>query len=103
TVVGTFSAGGPAAGLAFDGENLWVANGASDSVTKLRASDGAIGQRVFLDRFAHPSAVVFDGANIWAAGTSVFKVRASDGTILANPSIPGRGRKQGVAVGWANV
>ena len=29
-------------GVAFDGANIWVANGGSNTVTKLRASDGAL-------------------------------------------------------------
>jgi DNA-binding beta-propeller fold protein YncE len=52
-------------GLAFDGTNIWVANQGSNSVTKLRASDGA-----YLGNFAvgnRPVQVAFDGANIWVA------------------------------------
>ena len=30
------------AGIAFDGANIWVANGGNNNVTKLRASDGAV-------------------------------------------------------------
>ena len=39
--------------LAFDGANIWVADNASNTVTKLRASDGTC------------NGVAFDGANIW--------------------------------------
>jgi hypothetical protein len=42
---------------------MWVTNSASNSITKLRASDGAN-----LGAFKtgnHPSAAAFDGANIW--------------------------------------
>ena len=104
TVQGPFSAGGPAACLAFDGENIWVANRGLDRLTKLRASDGTKVDTVFLDRFAQPYAVAFDGANIWAVGGfgSVFKVRASDGAILGSPSIGG-GEPQGVAFDGANI
>ena len=69
--------------LAFDGANIWVANAASDNVTKLRASDGAN-----LGTFAvccGPQGVAFDGANIWvtgAANNAVTKLRAGDGATL---------------------
>ena len=48
--------------MAFDGANIWVANSAG-TVTKLRASDGAV-----LGTFAvgtQPYGVAFDGANVW--------------------------------------
>jgi DNA-binding beta-propeller fold protein YncE len=38
-VLGTFPVGNAPAGIAFDGANIWVAN-LSNSVTKLRASEG---------------------------------------------------------------
>jgi len=41
TVLGTFAVGSGPDGLAFDGENIWVANVDSNTVTKLRARDGA--------------------------------------------------------------
>ncbi|MCH7979447.1 MAG: hypothetical protein IH935_10780 [Acidobacteria bacterium] len=53
--------------VAFDGTNIWVANGVTNNVTKLRASDGAN-----LGSFAvgnDPTGVAFDGANIWVANT----------------------------------
>ena len=39
--LGTFKVGGSPFGVTFDGKNVWVSNGASNTVTKLRASDGA--------------------------------------------------------------
>ena len=52
-------------GVAFDGANIWVANGSSASVTKLRASDGAnLGTVTAGDG---PIGVAFDGANIWVS------------------------------------
>ncbi|HEY5908556.1 MAG TPA: DNRLRE domain-containing protein, partial [Vicinamibacteria bacterium] len=70
-------------GVAFDGDHIWVANAASDEVSKLRASDGAN-----LGTFptgALPVGVAFDGANIWVTNNSdlsVSKLRASDGASL---------------------
>ncbi len=77
-------------GVAFDGSSMWVTHWDDNSVTKLRASDGAV-----LGIFAVPGtpyAIAFDGANIWATlwngpngpAGSVVKLRASDGTLLGN-------------------
>jgi DNA-binding beta-propeller fold protein YncE len=47
---------------------MWVANGTSNDVTKLRASDGAN-----LGTFpvgSGPSAIAFDGANMWVANAN---------------------------------
>ncbi len=58
--VGTFPGG-----VGFDGANIWVVSEGSNTVTKLRASDGtklgtfAVG--------AAPEELAFDGANIWVA------------------------------------
>ena len=70
-------------GVAFDGENIWVTNHFSNSVTKLRASDGEI-QGTFKVGI-RPRGVAFDGENIWVANTdsnNVMKLRASDGQLL---------------------
>ena len=41
-LLGTFTvAGAGAAGITFDGENIWVASTLSSTITLLRASDGA--------------------------------------------------------------
>ena len=64
--VGVFPAGPTPIGLAFDGQNIWVANqGNANTVTKLRARDGAL-----LGTFAvgkNPVGVAFDGRSIWVA------------------------------------
>ncbi len=64
-ILGTFPVGGQYPfWLAFDGENVWVANSAG--VTKLRASDGRnlgtfnVGNGAF--------AVAFDGTYVWVTG-----------------------------------
>ena len=79
----TFSVGSTPFGVGFDGTNIWVANFGSNTVTKLRASDGAV-QGTFNVGSAPSFGVAFDGANIWVgnygAGT-VTKLRASDGAV----------------------
>ena len=61
----TFPCGSLARGVAFDGANIWVANVDGRSVTKLRASDGALLGTFTLG--GRPYGVAFDGANIWVA------------------------------------
>ncbi len=53
--------------MAFDGANIWVTNNGSDTVTKLRASDGDL-QGTFTVGDG-PRGVAFDGANIWVVNS----------------------------------
>ena len=53
------------AGVAFDGINIWVANQGDNTVSKLRASDGAPLGTFTVGTF--PYGIAFDGANIWVA------------------------------------
>lgn len=88
-----FDLGQAAHGIAFDGTNIWVTHGGSGgpgglgSLTKLRASDGAI-----LGTFsvANARGIAFDGANMWVTNYNpgtVTKLRASDGAILGTFSV----------------
>jgi hypothetical protein len=52
-------------GVVSDGTNIWVANGMSSTVTKLRASDGTVLGTFPVGKF--PNGVAFDGTNIWVA------------------------------------
>jgi hypothetical protein len=66
--------------LAFDGANIWVGSTSSNTVTKLRASDGTCngvpnppGFDVSACSVAvgtNPFGVAFDGANIWVTNIS---------------------------------
>jgi len=67
-VLGTFNVGSYAQGVVFDGSNIWVANFASNNVTKLRASDGKLLGTFGVD--AGAAGLAFDGANIWVANYS---------------------------------
>ncbi|MCH7884361.1 MAG: hypothetical protein IIC01_03840 [Planctomycetes bacterium] len=67
----TFNVGSSPGGVAFDGANIWVANLVSNTVTKLRASDGAV-----LGTFSvgiGPIGVAFDGANIWVVNALIWQ------------------------------
>ena len=69
--------------VAFDGANIWVANWYSNTVAKLRASDGANLATFTVGTW--PSGIAFDGANIWVTSgqdNTVTKLRASDGASL---------------------
>ena len=89
-------------GVTFDGTNIWVANGGSNTVTRLRASDGAIVGTFSVGEF--PIGLAFDGANIWVTNSdsdNVTKLRASDGAVLGNFNVgkaPG-----GVAFDGTNI
>ena len=50
-------------GLVCDGTNIWVANGGSNTVTMLRASNGAVLGTFNVGKF--PIGVTFDGTNLW--------------------------------------
>jgi hypothetical protein len=69
--------------IAFDGANIWVTNDAANTVTKIRATDGAI-----LGAFSagtQPFRIAFDGAHMWVTNSStnaVTKLRATDGAIV---------------------
>jgi DNA-binding beta-propeller fold protein YncE len=78
-----FDVGGFPIGVVSDGTNIWVANGGSNTATKLRASDGAVLGTFSVGKF--PIGVAFDGTNIWVANgesNNVMKLRTTDGAVL---------------------
>jgi hypothetical protein len=58
--VAAFDAGKFPIGVVCEGTNIWVANGVSNTVTKLRASDGAVLETFTVGTL--PLQVAFDGA-----------------------------------------
>jgi len=83
-------------GLIFDGANIWTADGARNTVTKVRASDGLVAGTYAVG--SRPIGLAFDGANIWVAnsgfngpgdynGTTVTVLRASDGAVVATKTV----------------
>jgi DNA-binding beta-propeller fold protein YncE len=79
----TFPVGASPSGLAFDGENIWVANYNGSSVSVLRASDGApVGTYPV---GISPEALAYDGDSMWVVdrdSDKAFILRARDGTVL---------------------
>ncbi len=100
----SFATPGGSSGVVFDGASIWVANLGPNSVSKLRASDGAV-----LGTFPvgdSPVAVAFDGANIWVGNQNsrnVNKLRASDGTVLGTFAVGTTIRHLGVAFDGTNI
>jgi DNA-binding beta-propeller fold protein YncE len=98
---GTFNVGLGPFGLAFDGTDIWVGNGGDGTVTKLRASDGAV-LGTFGVHGGTPYGIAFDGENIWVtASPYIVELRRTDGELLnffrTNP-VP-----TGIAFDGANV
>ncbi len=62
---GYFQVGGGPWGVAFDGENIWAANFSGNSVTVLRAKDGARLNHITVE--ANPTGIIYDGSSIWVA------------------------------------
>ena len=61
----TFSVGGQPKGILFDGGSLWVTNSVSDTVTRRRASDGAL-MGVY-PVGTYPIGMTYDGGRLWVA------------------------------------
>jgi YVTN family beta-propeller protein len=77
--------GSNASGNAFDGQNIWVTNQISNTVSKIRASDGVI--LASIPTGLQPIGVTFDGTNVWVgnhASDTVTKIRASDNAVLGH-------------------
>jgi DNA-binding beta-propeller fold protein YncE len=69
-------------GALFDGTNVWVTDGTSNTLLKLNGN-GSIAKTVTVG--TDPQFPVFDGANIWVpnvVGGSVSVVRASSGLVI---------------------
>src|SRR5579862_6361380 len=81
--------------IAFDGSSVWVVNRGAGTVSKRQASDGTN-----LGPFTvggAPQNIAFDGSHIWvsdgASGShNLFKLRASDGALLATITVGQIGR-----------
>ena len=83
-----FPVGNSPWGIAFDGEDIWVTNNGDNTVTELRASDGAN-----LGTFAvgtSPMGIAFDGANMWVVNNgsnNVTELQVPGGAVLGTFSV----------------
>ena len=84
--LGTFPVGvGPDA-IAFDGTNMWVANGGNDNVTELSPAGATLGTFALGD---NPYGLAFDGTNMWASvmgSNSVAKLSPTGATLGTFPA-----------------
>jgi streptogramin lyase len=81
---GTGDIGDPEA-VAVDGTFVWAARQFTNTLTRLRASDGGGQAQFSLGKGKQPIAVTFDGTNIWVANlrsNTVMRVRPIDGHLL---------------------
>jgi len=94
----SFPAGVRPVEAAFDGTNVWVTNGDSNTVTKIVAATGVTVGTYTVG--SSPQGVAFDGTNIWVAnqgnggpgsgtGGSVTKLLASTGAVVGTYSLVG--------------
>ena len=82
--------GGGAEALAFDGASLWVASQFKNTLTRVRASDGATLGTVSVG--SRPVAVLADASGIWVANlgdNTVTKLSPSDGSALGTFRVGG--------------
>lgn len=68
----SFPVGKRPRGIAFDGANIWVANWGSNTVTKLRASDGSLVGTYPVG--TNPESIVFDGLRIWVTNSGGYGI-----------------------------
>jgi uncharacterized repeat protein (TIGR03803 family) len=70
-------------GIAFDGDDLWVANRDDNNVIELRASDGVVVRTVAVR--GAPDGVIFDGANIWVVNQG-YNLKVDGSVTKLNPA-----------------
>jgi DNA-binding beta-propeller fold protein YncE len=103
TLIGTYPVGLSPDAVGFDGTWIWVANTYSNAVWKLYRATGAplLGPLGSRNTGLFPTALVFDGTNMWVANgtgvnigaetsrgiSSVWKIRASDFTVLGTYTV----------------
>jgi hypothetical protein len=83
---GASASAGSTTALLFDGVSLWSSDQTHGRLLRLRPSDGAAQQSLPVP---NPGALASDGINLWvSSGTTLLKLRASDGATLATAAIP---------------
>ncbi len=68
-ILGTFPVGRTPQGIAYDGSNVWITNFEDNTVTRLRASDGACVGTCTIPVGDRPIGIAFDGTHIWVVNT----------------------------------
>jgi streptogramin lyase len=84
TMTGEVTVGDAPSAITFDGQNLWVTQAGSRTLTKLRPSDSTVLATYDLGAGAAPgNSMVFDGFNLWVTTqiSDVRRVRTTDGSV----------------------
>lgn len=84
----TVGVGDASRGIAFDGTNLWVANSASNSVTKINPVTAKVVNNIACG--PSPHSLAFDGAHMWltnAGANTVQKIDVATDVIVANVTV----------------
>jgi hypothetical protein len=91
-------------GMAFDGENIWVTNSASDSVAKYHAAPDLTSAKYTVG--LNPQGIAFDGQFLWTANTgnnSYSRIEQGGAGIATFPLPAGNTGPVGVAFDGANI
>ena len=89
----------------FDGTNIWVPNYGADSVSVVRASNGAVLATLTGNGLNHPAAATFDGERVLVTnflGDSVSLWKAADLTPISNLSTGAFSQPQGACSDGVN-
>jgi hypothetical protein len=92
----TIAVGENPMGMAFEGDNVWVANRGSNSVTRIRAGDGRTTGTFPIGE--SPVDVAWDGASVWVANhkwlaeghSTLVRLDPAEGRVLATHRLPGQ-------------
>lgn len=82
-----------AAGLTWDGANLWLADIWSHTIYKIDPSDGSVISS-FSAPADYPTGLAWDGAYLWVAceqAATAYKLDPSDGSVVSSIHLPGYG------------
>lgn len=106
-VLGTYSTpNGACRGIAFDGNNIWIANIETSAVSKIKISSGAVIGTYPLPAGSEPWDIVFGASSMWTAnrGTStVSKINVSTGAIVSTYTLPTGSLPNAIAFDGFNI
>jgi YVTN family beta-propeller protein len=95
---GILQTGGSPLGLAFDGADIWVANGSGNTVQRISRSGKAVVATIPVG--AEPSYLAFDGTDMWVtnrASNTVSRISRTSNTVIATVALPAGSSPLGIA------
>jgi hypothetical protein len=89
--------------IAFDGVNMWTANSASNSVSRI--TPAGVVTHFTLPAGAQPMDIVFDGTNMWTANSGTHNVTrvTPTGVVTTFGGLPANSQPMGIAFDGANL